>query len=149
LLWLRTKRTRDMDSLDDGRFGARVHLGSWCVASACKDWREQGYPDILTLLEANLPSRHHDAKATLDEVRAMQSDQLEALKMAVSILTAVQALCRAMKPGETREEMAAKCQKLRTKHSLPLTPKLSLMLSQLARGAAAKATGPSSAPTVA
>jgi hypothetical protein len=34
LLWLRTERTRGMDSLDDGKFGARVHLGSWCVALA-------------------------------------------------------------------------------------------------------------------
>ena len=92
-----------------------------------KEWRDSGYGNIAELLETDSPP---DAKSIIDEVRILQKDGIEAMKMAVSVLTTVQTLFRAMKPGETRQDMAAKCQKLRAKHGMPLTPKLTMLLSQ-------------------
>ena len=101
---------------------------------------------MLELLVANLPTGQADAvgkaKDILDEVSAMKKHPIASVKMAVSILTAIQAIFRALKPGENRQELAAKYAKLRAKRALPLSPKLSLLLSQLGRQStiAAKAT---------
>ena len=94
-----------------------------------KEWREHGYATIAEVLETFSPP---DAKAILEEARNMHTESIESMKKAVSVLTAIQALFRAMKPGETRKDMAAKCQKLRAKHELPLTPKLTMLLNQYA-----------------
>ena len=106
------------------------------VNSMWKEWREHCYVTVAEALEADSPP---DAKAILEEARNMHNTIIESMKMAVSVLTTVQTLFRAMKPGEIRQDMAAKCQTLRAKHVLPLTPQLTMLLNQSAQATASKA----------
>ena len=53
-------------------------------ATQKKEWRDSGYGNIAELLETDSPP---DAKSIIDEVRILQKDGIEAMKMAVSVLT--------------------------------------------------------------